>query len=235
MWPLSHLTHDRKQPKDVTLWLSLADTTLDQHSFLTQLSDAERQRFDDMTLPRRRAEFATARALQRFALAEATGIAPDRLSFTKGAHGKPAHASVEFNITHCRGLVACAVSHQHPVGLDAEPLSRGDQVIEVMKRVFTAFECARLNELELAQKQRAAIELWTLKEAVMKECGKGMSLEPASFSVDVKEDRLALQNPRLNLSLYHLGQAHSLAICTKANAPLNIETRWFKTPFDLNS
>lgn len=234
MWPISKLVHNPTRPPDVTLWLSRVDTTRDQNSFLTQLNDEERQRFDTMSLPKRRAEYATARAMQRHSVSEATGIAADRLNFTKGAQGKPAHAAIEFNVTHCTGLVACAVSHQNPIGIDAEPLSRGDQVIEVMKRVFTPSECASLNALPLAQKQRAAIALWTLKEAVMKECGKGMSLEPASFGVSIQNDELLLKDPNLNLSLYHLGQAHALAICIAAPGPLNIETRWFETPFDLS-
>ncbi len=209
--------------------------TLDESRFLNHLNTPERDRFDGMQLQKRRAEYATARALQRCAISEATGIAADKLHFTKGAHGKPTHASAQFNITHCTGLVACAVSHDAPIGIDAEPLTRGNQVIEVMKRVFTPKECADLNALPIAQKQRAAIELWTLKEAVMKECGKGMTLEPSSFGVGVHAEKLTLKDPGLNLSLYHLGKAHALAICTKASGSLNIQTRWFQTPFDLSS
>jgi len=234
MWPLSQLKHEPERPTDVTLWLSEVDKSVEKAAFLARLSYTERERFEGMSLPKRRAEYATARVLQRHALSEISGIDEDHLQFTKGPNGKPQHASVAFNITHCTGLVACAVSHHTPIGIDAEPLTRGDQVLEVMKRVFTPSECARLNAHPPAQKQRAAIELWTLKEAVMKECGKGMTLEPVSFCVSVEGDKLALNDPRLNLSLYHLEGGHSLAICTKSSGPLNIETRWFKTPFDLS-
>jgi len=82
----------------------------------------EEQRQVSDAAPKRRREFATARACARAALAE-LGIAP--AAVPSGPKGEPKWpAGVVGSITHCRGYRACAVARSSELaalGIDAEP------------------------------------------------------------------------------------------------------------------
>jgi 4'-phosphopantetheinyl transferase EntD len=73
-------------------------------------------------VPRRRREFATARACARSALAE---LGVPAASIPMGAHGEPCWpAGAIGSITHCNGYRACAVAladEYLAIGIDAEP------------------------------------------------------------------------------------------------------------------
>ena len=88
------------------------------------------------------------------------------------AEGKPflKDCSVQFSITHADGIVAVAVSEQHPVGLDVErvrPLRDG-----FAARYFDEREQAQIRAA--SDPDEALICLWTAKEAVGKYHGTGL-------------------------------------------------------------
>lgn len=93
--------------------------------------------------------------------------------FTMGEHGKPTlvgHPDIHFNMSHCHGVVACAVSDQ-PVGIDVERIDRYDP--DLLQRTMNAIE----RKLIAASADAATmfIRLWTMKESVLKLTGEGIS------------------------------------------------------------
>jgi 4'-phosphopantetheinyl transferase len=76
----------------------------------------ERARHSRLRVEDDRREFAAAHALLRTTLSEFADVAPIDWRFDTGPHGKPALAAglsvlpLSFNLSHARGLVACAVA-----------------------------------------------------------------------------------------------------------------------------
>jgi len=110
--------------------------------------------------------------LLKRALATEYGLSGNPL-LEYGPHGKPAivgHSEIYFNLSHCRQAVACVVSDR-PVGVDVESIGRyKDSVAR-----YT------MNDRELAaivsdpRPDVAFTRLWTMKEAVLKMTGEGIS------------------------------------------------------------
>lgn len=81
--------------------------------------------------------------------------------------GKPCcDAGGDFNITHSRDLVACALASTGKVGIDTEKVREID--LNAFGRFLDPYEYARL-----AGDRRCFFELWTQKEAVVKAHGDG--------------------------------------------------------------
>ena len=93
--------------------------------------------------------------------------------FEYGEHGKPVivgHPEICFNISHCREAVMCVLSNK-PVGVDIESVHRYSESLarytmndEEMKQILQA--------------ENPAVQftkLWTMKEAVLKLSGHGLT------------------------------------------------------------
>lgn len=93
--------------------------------------------------------------------------------FEYGEHGKPTivgHPEIHFNMSHCREAVACAVSTR-PVGVDVESIGRYKE--SLVRYTMNDDECRRIFEAELPEVE--FIRLWTMKEALLKLTGEGIS------------------------------------------------------------
>lgn len=140
------------------------------------LSHDERRRHDGIHFEDVRREYVVTRALAVEAVSRWLGSRP---TFERTPDGRPfvrTDDHLDFNLTNTAELVACAVTRGRIVGIDAERLSRGADVLSVARHVFTPLERAALDP-------RRAIELWTLKEAYLKARGTGFAIAPASFDV----------------------------------------------------
>jgi 4'-phosphopantetheinyl transferase len=143
------------------------------------MAASEKTRHSRFVFERNRHEYLVTRGLARGVLATYVDRPPRELSFVLTEHGRPLledSADVRFNLTNTVELVACAVSRGREVGVDAEPLARADDILEIATTVFTDGERQGLATLSLPARRRRAVELWTLKEAYMKARGLGMSL-----------------------------------------------------------
>lgn len=101
------------------------------------------------------------------------GLCRDEIWYARGENGKPYLAGqpdVFFNITHCKGLVACVLASA-PVGIDAEPIRARRESVE--KRVFTPQEQRWMRESKCPDE--LFFRLWTLKESFVKAVGAGIS------------------------------------------------------------
>lgn len=94
------------------------------------------------------------------------------LEFVYSEHGKPRladYSDINFNISHCAGVVACVVG-ENPVGVDVQNV--GPVSDSVSQRVFCANELQLLNTAE--DKDCLFAQLWTRKEAYLKMLGIGV-------------------------------------------------------------
>lgn len=129
------------------------------------------------------------RAALRRILASSLGIPPQELPLIEGPGGKPMlaapHSHLEFNLTHTDSLAAVIVSQHGPVGIDLEPWSRAESLIECAE-VFCHPE--ELNALPRDIRQRASrlLEIWTAKEAILKALGTGLSYPPEQLRIEAE-------------------------------------------------
>ena len=102
----------------------------------------------------------------------------------KTAMGKPyfSESLWHFSITHTRGQVFCALAQQ-PLGIDAERLDRHINPA-LAEKILSPSEWEQYQSA--ADKQRALLTFWVLKEAEAKASGKGLRIYPnhTAFRLD---------------------------------------------------
>ena len=176
-------------------------------SRLSPLEQASARRFK--VAPARSAYIAS-RLLLRHILSHALACAPDEISYTCGAHGKPAlsaqllqrrqqalaaagvtQAGLVFNLSHSAAGVLCVLATEGWLGVDLEQLTRSVDVLQLAQRFFAPQEYAMLLSLKASQRQLHFLRLWTLKEAFVKAIGLGLSYPLADFSVAYDESLAA--------------------------------------------
>jgi 4'-phosphopantetheinyl transferase len=110
--------------------------------------------------------------------------------FRINAWGKPeldgAGPKLRFNLTHTRGLAACAVTASGDLGIDVEGVDPAVDGLELARQFFALQEAALLARVPVAQRDVVFCRLWTLKEAFIKAVGQGLSmpLDAFSFTLD---------------------------------------------------
>jgi len=179
------------------------------------LSADERERAARFVFARDRADYVAAHVLLRQMLCEVAGGRPEDWRFALTSHGKPVlanpppGATVAFNLSHTRGLVACVVSHASraddrtdegpdggiDVGIDVEGLRVRDapgELLALAARFFSAAEVRGLEAEAIGDRDARFLDLWTLKEAYIKAVGLGLSIPLDSFGFAL-DGRGALQ------------------------------------------
>lgn len=117
--------------------------------------------------------------LLQHALREEYGIA-EIPEFVYNEFGKPSLPDqlIHFSLSHCNDAVACAVSDNN-IGIDVESIVPYNP--DVARRVCTAAEFKMLEQSD--NKDVDFIKLWTMKEAISKYEGMGLSLPFAEIDV----------------------------------------------------
>jgi 4'-phosphopantetheinyl transferase len=161
------------------------------------LDDEERARADRFRFERNRVEYIVAHALTRRALGRALSVDPASLGFVAAPNVKPQAlvggrpAPVSFNLSHTKGAVGVAVIAQAgvAVGFDIEWIDRSVD-LAIADRYFRPEEVAWVESLDAPLRPYGFLRLWTLKEALMKATGEGLSRELDSFWFEVFPPRL---------------------------------------------
>ncbi len=158
------------------------------------LDDAERARAARFRFAEDRDAYVAAHALLRVELSRRADRAAGDWRFRATAQGKPCLVDpprdLRFSLTHTRGMVAVAISEGIDVGVDVEAADRRVENMKLAERFFAPQEAALLRALEGDARGEAFFALWTLKEAVVKATGDGLSRGLRGFA-------LALEPPRM--------------------------------------
>lgn len=157
---------------------------------LSPLSAVEHARVERLGTEPARERSALARVLLRAALADALGApaASFAVDWSRGpVLGEFAgeEAAPWLSLSHSGDRVVVALSTAAPVGVDIETAGRGEQLRPtVVARITTQAERAALQALDGSDRARAAIQLWTYKEAILKSTREGLSVEPHTVEID---------------------------------------------------
>lgn len=172
---------------EIHIWsMSLACTGEQEQGCAALLSPDEKTRAARFHFPQHRQRFVIARAVLRQILSLYTEIAPEKMSFNYGEHGKPALAvslaePLYFNLAHSDDLAVYAIA-PHPVGIDIERIKTSYEA-GLPERFFNPQECESLRQLTDADRSTGFYQIWARKEAIIKASGKGLAISLSSFSV----------------------------------------------------
>jgi len=162
------------------------------------LDARERKTYQRFSASEDRRDYAAAHALLRRTLtAAAPSHPPEAWCFARTALGKPYLSGPDiddpplcFNLSHTRGLVACVVSRDGEVGVDAECRSHIKDLERLMAGVCSADEYAQVRAAPAPEQLPGFLDLWSLKEAYVKACGTGIDTTLAHISFDLRSPSL---------------------------------------------
>jgi 4'-phosphopantetheinyl transferase len=178
--------------KEIHLWCTFLDDIPNSkllHKYQGLLSEEETQRQEQFIYEADRHQYLISRALLRTSLSRYDiSSPPQQWRFRKNTFGKPEidndghNRPIYFNLSHCHKLMVVAITREQPIGVDVEWTLQDTSVINIAESYFSEPEIVQLKLLEKSKQQEFFFDLWTLKEAYVKACGKGLSIPFKHFS-----------------------------------------------------
>jgi 4'-phosphopantetheinyl transferase len=163
---------------------------------LTWLDAAERGRLQKFQFHGPKRRFTLCRAALRAVLTGRLECRNERITFdVNDDRGKPfamvdgVPAPISFNISHSGDHGLIAVSPRGGLGIDVEqrePRRHMDQLIDT---VFTETERAVLKTVDGKDRTDLFLDFWTMKEALVKALGTGLTTDPATFEIPPEMQR----------------------------------------------
>ena len=180
--------------------------------------------------PRRR--FALCRAALRAVLCRQLDCRNEQLAFGASDHGKPYAvvqgevASVSFNVSHsgAHGLITFAAAGR--LGVDVEERRTPRDLDGLISSVLGPDEQAELALARGCRKLHLFFNFWTIKEALIKALGLGLSLDMSQFEIPsaMRQGKATSifqfpQMPTVRWRLEDLGNEHFAAAIAHELAP----------------
>jgi 4'-phosphopantetheinyl transferase len=144
------------------------DVNLDQ--FTDLLTENEIKRSQSFLKPSDSRRFIISRGILRLIISKHINLPPQLIDISHSTNGKPYlpdFPRLKFNVTHSHGALAIAISSNHNIGVDIEPLARYYN--------FKKLENVLYSPTEIKDREESFLKVWTLKEALMKSQGIGLS------------------------------------------------------------
>jgi len=194
-------TIGRSQNTGIAAWTAALGAIPDAvwPRLLDLLDTTERDRAARFVFERHRRQHIAAHALKRLMLSAVGGAPPRSWTFEAVAGGKPRVGpgpGPHFNISHCDGLVACAISDDLELGVDVEPVGR-KAPLHLARTYFAPEEERWLASLPAAEQPLGFFRLWTLKEAYIKATGLGLAQPLHDFAFAFDPLRVLFHDPTL--------------------------------------
>jgi 4'-phosphopantetheinyl transferase len=154
------------------------------------LSEGERDRAARFCSSELREQWTVAHGALRCILAAYSGSRPECLALATGPKGKPKLAGpcggISFNLTHTTDLALVAIAVNRRVGIDAERIRPGIDVLRLSRCFFSACEADEVSRAPSGGSQLAAFfSCWTRKESFLKALGIGLSVPLNRFQVTI--------------------------------------------------
>jgi 4'-phosphopantetheinyl transferase len=148
------------------------------------LSASEWERAMRFRLHADQARFSVTRGVLRTLLGRYLQMPGSAIRFSANEYGKPAtDGEIKFNVAHSGDYALLAFTREIEVGVDVERMS-GDRVAsDLARRVLSAKEYERFAALADSERETTFFQIWTLKEAVLKALGSGLSIAPECLEV----------------------------------------------------
>jgi 4'-phosphopantetheinyl transferase len=189
---------------DAHVWRVRLDTAVfDEADGGSILTADERLRLARFRFQRDAVRFGTCRLVLRCILGRYLDKPPGSVRIAADDFGKPylsgEGAHIRFNVAHSGEFALVGVTCNREIGVDIEHVKPELPWQEIAPTVFSDREIEAIYALEPARQRRAFFQCWTLKEALVKAKGQGLSLPLREFTVPVmpspEDDPFTLSDP----------------------------------------
>ena len=179
----------RKIGAAAVTYVDLSPHTVREEEALACLDGQERSRWQGFRLAGPRRRFVLCRAALRAVLCRQLGCENRQLSFAANRYGKPfalvdgTPAAIHFNVSHggAHGLIASA--QEGRLGVDVEERVPRRDLDGLISSVLGPGEKAELALARGSDKLYLFYNLWTIKEALLKALGTGLSSGMSEFEI----------------------------------------------------
>jgi len=185
-------------PSQIDVWYMTTDFSQSIKNlsyFFNLLSPEEKDKSNNFAINEYKNQYIYTRSMVRIILSHYTSLMTTDIIYKYNENGKPELKNntitpIYFNITHSKGLIACAVSKIQYFGLDSENVDTKISFLEVAKRYFSNDEYNAILQLTTSLQKIRFFELWTLKESYLKALGSGLgnNLKEISFKLDTENN-----------------------------------------------
>jgi 4'-phosphopantetheinyl transferase len=165
---------------------------------LHRLLGRDLDRYLGMRHPRTRGQFAATRSLLKHAAGAVLRVPPESVELAYSAFGRPSlrgFDQVDISLSHTADFLVVGLTTRGRIGVDAEladrPLLRGG----AEQHICTPHEIATLARVPEPGRNRAAVRLWTLKEAYSKAIGQGLRFRFTEFGFGGDGRPVRVQRP----------------------------------------
>ena len=157
--------------------------------YISALDNMESEKYNDLHVNSRKHQYLVTRGALRYILTSyESNISPSDWSFINNKHGRPyiendmSSGELFFNISHTDDIILIAISRIEKLGVDIENVSKKRNISQIAKNYFSSKEIEAFEELPIEEKNDRFFALWTLKEAYVKACGKGLAIPLNAFN-----------------------------------------------------
>jgi 4'-phosphopantetheinyl transferase len=178
--------------EQIHLWTVCTSSTLDSRLIdrcRKLLSTREIHRAGQFIFDKDRVLYLLSHALVRVMLSAFCYVRPHEWQFSEDSYGKPhvcdGFPKLRFNLTHTEGLIACVVSSNHEVGVDAEFMDATVD-LDIARNYFSQSEIEHVEKAPKEAIHEVFFDIWTLKESYIKAIGLGLSVPLNSFSISLR-------------------------------------------------
>jgi 4'-phosphopantetheinyl transferase len=169
--------------QEAEVWLLSTRVSVEQRPFYERvLSAEEHRRTSQFHYQRDKDRFIVGRGALRWILSSHCGTNAEKVQFYLGKRGKPflrePSSAIEFNVSHAGDCVLIGITNNAKCGVDIEQAHRNTSEEEIAQRYFCPQEFEWMKRSNLG-----FVRLWTMKEAITKAVGEGLSIPLAAIDV----------------------------------------------------
>lgn len=183
----------------VSLWVFSVDKCKAHANELFHfLSSNERNRIHSLRHMERRSAYIAGHALLRILLSSVSArkVGPVEWYFEVNRHGKPrlsmpSEIKWRFNLSYTKEILAISLSQRYETGLDIES---ADSIVPgtIPWFLLSPSEVRVLHALPKEEQVSYFLKIWTLKEAISKCVGSGVSLAFSTLHIDIDPLRITI-------------------------------------------
>jgi phosphopantetheinyl transferase len=147
---------------------------------LALLDGAEKAQAAKFKAKSDRDAFIKTRASLRSVVGRETGVSPKNVTFRYSSWGKPqveapGQPTIDFSVSHAKGLSVIALAQDASVGVDVEPYRTCPDRIRIAADVFGLEVAQQLLAVDASRQDVVFLQLWTAGEAYVKARGLGFA------------------------------------------------------------
>jgi 4'-phosphopantetheinyl transferase len=181
---------------EIHVWRAYLDCEeLGLDRFDETLAPEEKARANRFVFRQDRNRYVAARGALRELLGRYLNRPPAAIEFDYTTKGKPSlraalnERSIQFNVSHSRGLALLAFALGRNLGIDVEFIRPEFPADEIAQRYFSPKEVLELRTLPPSLRAEGFYLCWTRKEAYIKATGEGLHVPLESFNVSLTPGR----------------------------------------------